>query len=172
VQAVAFCRWLDSEYRHRGWLGEGEQLRLPTEWEWERAALGDRRDDQYPYGQRYDPNRANTASSLGMTSAVGMYPHGVSPCGAHDMSGNVWEWCANKYFDLTAYAFDIQSQRALRGGAWASPVEQATAQRRWRLSPDDWSYWAGFRVCIAPPLQEGQLVPTVDTPPAAARRHD
>lgn len=153
VQAVAFCRWLDAKLRAQGLIGDGEMLRLPTEWEWERAAIGDQAGQTYPYAQDFAPHRANTsASHINMTSAVGMYPDGVSYCGVHDLSGNVWEWCFNRFFDLLDYSLDFRQQRALRGGAWASPPDQATAQIRWRWSPDDWSYWAGFRVCIAHPI--------------------
>lgn len=94
---MAFCAWLS----HR----LGRDIRLPTEWQWERAARGaDGR--AYPWGSQYLAGSANINEKtdndakthyLDRTSAVGVYPRGVSPEGVMDLSGNVWEGCLNEY---------------------------------------------------------------------------
>lgn len=137
--AVAFCRWLSDKL--------GYDIRLPKETEWEKAARGtDGRE--YPYGDEFDESKGNV-TRIAQTSAVGIFPAGVSPYGVLDMSGNVWEWCQNKYrrFDL-----DRNAWRVLRGGAWSYFWFNARCVSRFDSRPTFRSSSFGFRVvCGRPP---------------------
>ncbi|RPI90984.1 MAG: hypothetical protein EHM40_16975 [Chloroflexi bacterium] len=106
--SVAFCRWLSVQLNIH--------VRLPTEQEWQRAAVGDT-GWAYPWGNELEETRANFANHLGKVSPVGSFPDGQSPFGVMDMTGNLSEWCltawATDSTDLNGYTY-----RVFRGGAW------------------------------------------------------
>jgi formylglycine-generating enzyme required for sulfatase activity len=74
------------------------------------------------------------------------------------MSGNVWEWCLNTYYDPFDFDTDTRRQRVLRGGAWFSPRDQATTQRRYKTDAEDWFYFIGFRLCMADDLSNIDII--------------
>jgi formylglycine-generating enzyme required for sulfatase activity len=86
--AIEFCNWLKEQ--------TGLPVNLPTEPEWEKAARGT--DGRiYPWGNDFDPKRANSTvlepANQDKTMPVGQYsPLGDSPYGCVDMAGNIWEW--------------------------------------------------------------------------------
>ena len=83
-EAMAFCAWLTE--------ASGQEVRLPTEVEWERAA---RHTDGriYPWGDEFESARCNMSDTgVGITSAVGIFPNGDAEGGAADMAGNILEW--------------------------------------------------------------------------------
>jgi formylglycine-generating enzyme required for sulfatase activity len=149
-EAMAFCRWLSQML--------GYEVRLPSEqeWEngeqeWEKAARGaDGRE--FPWGD-FEPGHANIDETSGhdgphylaQTSAAGIYPQGASPWGCHDMAGNVWEWCLNKYEKSSDTDPGEDAWRVVRGGSWvgyrhyarcasASLVRSRRPQKQSRLS--------------------------------------
>jgi formylglycine-generating enzyme required for sulfatase activity len=154
-QAVAFCRWLTDRYRAAGRLGEGVEIRLPSELEWEYAARGSD-ERRYPWGQ-WQIGLANThEAELRQTTAVGLYPQGASPFGVLDLSGNVWEWCMDKYSKPQDMTID-NSIRNIRGGAYYVDSSLAACVYRYDLVPHDYFVnLLGFRV-VAPLISASAL---------------
>jgi formylglycine-generating enzyme required for sulfatase activity len=148
--AMAYCSWLREE--------TGEEIRLPTEAEWEKAARGtDAR--KYPWGDGFDKLKCNSSESgIGDTTPVGKYsPHGDSPYGVADMAGNVWEWCSSLYMDYPYNPDDgredleAEGSRVLRGGAWSYDRYSVRVASRYGFAPSSFWYLAGLRVVVFPP---------------------
>ena len=189
-EALAFTRWLTDYLHDKELIEPGWAIRLPSEAEWEKAARGGwlvpaefvfrspaqgleakvslvkNSDDKrtYPWLGKLDPERANyDDSKIGSTSAVGCFSGGASPCGAEEMSGNVWEWTRSLYADYPYpaggkalqqredLAASDSHSRVLRGGSFAYYfVNFLRCAARSRLNPIARIDFIGFRVCASP----------------------
>lgn len=128
-------------------------LRLPTEAEWEYAARagtttkyywGNEPDGNYMwYGEKWESGHQPVGQKQ---------PNGF---GLYDMSGNVWEWCADWY---GAYNRGSQNNptgpgsgqaRVVRGGSWNVNAFNTRSANRFRYYPSYRNVRIGFR-CVAP----------------------
>jgi eukaryotic-like serine/threonine-protein kinase len=92
--------------------------------------------------------------TVGDTTAVGSYPRGISPYGAYDMAGNVWELVADQYSE-TYYQSSPASNplgpengqgHVLRGGAFTdAEFNVRAAERLWEGQMDVPADFVGFR---------------------------
>jgi len=148
--AVAYARWAAA--------------RLPTEAEWEYAARGPE-GRQYPWGRGFDETRETrccNADNLGPgqppTFPVGSFPAGASWCGGLDLTGNVYEWCADWYsgsYYASSPARDPPgpasgAMRVVRGGSWNYFHDYCRANTRAARAPDFHADDVGFRCAISP----------------------
>ena len=126
-EAEAYANWLAAhpeQLRLGGGVPTGYRVRLATEEEWERAARGtDGRE--YPWQGEFDFAKANVAEEIGKgigATAVCTYPQGVSPAGAWDMAGNVWEWTRSPYARMIHRPWCVGGRGTLIGGTPAAPT--------------------------------------------------
>lgn len=83
-----------------------------------------------------------------------MYLAGAAPCGALDLSGNVWEWCLNEHTTPTNIGIGGNASRNTRGGSWINAQGSARTVSRLFSKPDSSRHDLGFRLVVRPRMVE------------------
>ena len=155
--ALAYCRWTNT--------------RLPTEAEWEFAARGGRHAQPFPWGDTLEPGGAhscnvwqgefpgrNTCADgyAGTAPAESFAPNGF---GFYNMTGNVWEWTADRFTNRHSPRPQRNPRGPLngaslvaKGGSYlchASYCARFRTSSRQELRPDTATGNLGFRVAAA-----------------------
>lgn len=141
-EARAYARWV------------GKSLPTPVQWQractWHTNVDGRYSNKMYPWGDLFDPQRANLwGSGLGQTVPVDSHYEGCTPNGIAQMIGNVWEWVDAAYAGDESPEYASGGLCEIRGGAYDTYFpRQATCQFRTgqpRLfRPGN----TGFRCCV------------------------
>jgi formylglycine-generating enzyme required for sulfatase activity len=168
--AVQFCEALNGRF-------ENYQFRLPTEAEWEYACRAGTETAFY-FGDKITPDQANfdgnytyNGSPKGkyreVTTPVGQFP--ANAWGLQDMHGNVWEWCADEWYNSYAQKPEklkqdgsipwtknsssispsIDGARILRGGSWLNIPRYTRSADRYGDGHETADNIRGFRVSLS-----------------------
>jgi formylglycine-generating enzyme len=134
--------------------------RLPSEAEWEYAAIGAKKKAAYEYagGNTLDELGWSRGNSHGQTQLVGLKLS--NELGLHDLSGNVWEWSEDQYLggshkipkdDSPWSKMEAGAGRVLCGGGWHEDAQYCRPSIWVGSTPSSRSDYFGFRIVLFPP---------------------
>ena len=133
----------------------GRKFRLPTEAEWEYAARGGKKSRGYQYSGSsnisdvawYDGNSGSKTHPVGTKQA--------NELGIYDMSGNVYEWCSDRYGSYSSSSQTnptgayFMSHRVGRGGCWDCNAWYCRSSFRNGSTPDSRDSGLGLRLVLS-----------------------
>jgi len=164
--AQAYCKWFSQK--------TGKQYALPSEAQWEYAAIGGLRsgrsdatgniEREFEYAGSDDLNEVAWCFDRFRDSSTARTQYGTRPVGSlkpnqlglYDMSGNVFEWCRDWYADYPENAEkdyagpEEGSDRVIRGGGWNSSARNCRSAYRVNSYPDYRYHFIGFRLVFVP----------------------
>ncbi len=93
---------------------------LPSEEEWEYAARGGNKSKGYLYSGSNDLKKVAWYNDISDSKTHRVGDRSPNELGIYDMSGNVYEWCQDKYgpYPGCSGTGTVGSNRVLRGGSW------------------------------------------------------
>lgn len=156
--ALEFCRRATELMRAKGLITAGEEIRLPSEAEWEYAARAGT-TTRYSFGDdtaELDQYAWHTGNAAGNDPPVGAKK--PNPWGLYDVHGYLWEWCADTWrddyrdaaSDAAPRADGNKDERVLRGGSWKDAAPLLTSTYRRKAARDLADDAVGLRCVLAP----------------------
>ncbi|MBD2677506.1 MULTISPECIES: formylglycine-generating enzyme family protein [Nostoc] len=158
-EAIEFCERLQ--------LQTGKPYRLPSEAEWEYACRAGTETPFYfgetisPQLASYDASKRYGSGPKGreskQTTEVGSH-NAANNFGLDEMHGNVWEWCADHWYEDYINAPEDGSvritnnraaPRVIRGGSWINEPNICRCAYRNGVPPSNKVLTIGFRVAVS-----------------------
>ncbi|MEO0650598.1 MAG: formylglycine-generating enzyme family protein [Planctomycetota bacterium] len=173
---VVHVSWTDA-VAYAEWAGK----RLPTEAEWERAARYGHEGQAFAWGDELNPegrqmaniwqgefpHRDTVEDGFGGTAPVGSFP--PNGLGVFDMSGNVWEWTADRFRPDT---YQLRVRDLEPGGCCSNPSGPATAaDPRNPYAPDSRVQKGGSFLCHATYCSSYRPSAKMASPPDSGLSH-
>ena len=133
--------------------------RLPTEVEWEVAALANRVGEpfrQLPWGDVMDATKVDMDCTNLASLSVDDLSQGDSRFGCRQMIGTLWEWTDSLFMPYDGFVMDVYpfmstlqfgDHRVVRGGSCATSSNLIRGTYRQAYTPDRNDVFAGFRTC-------------------------
>ena len=152
LEAEAYCRWLSATFKRT--------YRLPTEAEWEYAASGGKENTNFIFSGGMLSSKVAWCCGNSLRPVKKKDPNEL---GIYDMTGNVWEWCADTYSGAYYKECEKLAKKSvvkdpickkggdwgvLRGGDHRTPEAELYIYNRTASKIDRYStqYMIGFRV--------------------------
>ena len=131
----------------------GLEFTLPTEAQWEYAARGGNKSKGYKYSGSNNLNSVAWNDRSGVAKEVGQ--KNPNELGLYDMTGNVWEWCSDAWYNYDCssatnptHEGDIDSDRVIRGCSFFTLARYFRVSCRDYDFPDDNDSIFGLRLVI------------------------
>lgn len=144
-EAEAYCNWAGR--------------RLPSEFEWEAAALGnspDRPRRSLPWGNQMGSDKVDMDCTHLAKLPVNAYENGQSPFGCRQMIGTVWEWTSSQFLPYDGFKVDMYPymstlqfgyHKVTRGGSCITSSNIIRGSYRQAYLPERNDVFVGFRTC-------------------------
>ena len=144
--AVAYCEWMT--------IQTGKTYRLPTEAEWEYAARGGNKSKGYTYSGSNNLDAVAWYANNSNRKTQTVAQKKPNELGLYDMSGNVYEWCSDKY----------RKPAVIRGGSWYYVGSYCQVTYRNSSSPNNRLNHYGFRLVLSPEQTQTSNTPATSLP--------
>lgn len=159
--AMEYCARLTRSLSAEGTIPAGFAFRLPTEAEWEYACRAGT-NTRFSCGDALEDSALESYAWFAHNSDFRSHPVGTkrpNPWGLHDMHGNVWEWCLDRWERALPGGSQTNNPvlpsgtlRAARGGSWLYDPKSCRSANRDDYSTSNRCSDIGFRIVLAPAL--------------------
>ena len=152
--AMEFCKKLTSRELRAGRLPMGYEYSLPSETQWEYAARGGKKTQGFEYSgsDKFSDVGSDVYAANSRHASYEVGQKKTNELGIHDMSGNLYEWCRDKWH--SSYDGAPSDDSAWDSHSMGDDISRSRVVRIYsiteRTSLDSGTsyHWVGFRISL------------------------